>query len=56
MSIPILGYGLYWTSKRFVHDMKDAEVYEYYKKRIRFDKDIYLVERLMKNRMNLMKE
>ena len=56
LTIPIYAYGFYWNMKRTMLDMKDAQVLEYNRRRVKFDRDSHIVEKVLKNRMNLMKE
>lgn len=39
-----------------MRDLNDAGVLEYNKKRVKLDKDFYVVEKVLKNKMDLMKE
>jgi len=55
-SFPILAGALTYNANRSVHMFKEADVFEYYKNRARFEKHSELVEKVLKNRYNLLKE
>lgn len=56
MSIPVVAYATYWNLKKARNNMEEANVLEYHRKRSKFDHDAYLVEKVLKNRVNLIKE
>ena len=51
-TFPILIYGLFWNIKRTIRDLDDAGVLDYNTRRVRLDKDSYVVEKLLKNRLD----
>lgn len=56
LTIPLLVYGIMWNVKKTIRDMDEAGVLEYNRRRIRLDKDSYVVEKVLKNRLDLIKE
>jgi hypothetical protein len=56
MTFPILGLGLYLNTKKYLSDLKSSGVYEYNLKKNRFEKDTYVVEKVLKNRQSVMQE
>jgi hypothetical protein len=48
--------GTYWNMKKTMRDLDAAGVGEYNMKRVRLDKHSSVVEQVLKNRLELMKE
>ncbi len=49
----MLFYGIYWNMKKTLKDLDNAQVLEYYQKRTKFAKDSDLIEKLLKNKLDL---
>ena len=56
LTFPLLGFGIYTTVKHTMRDMKEVNLLDYNIKRIKFDKDSRLVERILKSKLDLAKE
>jgi len=56
-SIPIWGCMLYYSIfKKFIHDLKDAQVYDYQSKRARLHKDHEMIRSLLSSHLATMKQ
>ena len=56
LSFPLLFAAMYYNLKKGYADMRDAEVLEYNFKRLKFERDSNMVEKVLKNRTNLLKD
>ncbi len=56
MTFPLLFGGIYWNLKTTMNQLKDAGVQDYNSRRVRFDRDSKMVEKLLKSRLDLAKE
>ncbi len=50
MTFPILGFAVYMNLKNTMHCLNDAGVLDYNQRRVRFDRDSRLVEKVLKSR------
>ena len=56
LTFPLLFGGIYWNLKATFENMKEAGVLEYNQRRVRFDRDSKLVEKILSSRVNIAKE
>ena len=56
MSLPVLAGGIFWNVKKTVNEMKEAGVFEYNKKRVQLEKDLFVVEKVLKSKANMILE
>ena len=56
MTFPILGLAIYFNLKKTMTDLKEANLLGYNIKRVKFDRDSKLVEKILRSKVDLAKE